>query len=82
MATSTTAIEDARQALSVAAARGDGGAAALRRFSDAVDELLQQLCDAAPSASGASLVVALGGYGRRQLCLGITKRELYVGVGV
>ncbi|MBW8862917.1 MAG: HD domain-containing protein [Acidobacteria bacterium] len=69
MATPLSAVESARQALSAAAVRGDGGGSALRRFSESVDEFLQQLFDAAPPASGASLVVALGGYGRRQLCL-------------
>ena len=69
MATSLSAVESARQALSAAAVRGEGGAAALRRFSEAVDALLQRLSDAAPSATSPSLVVALGGYGRRQLCL-------------
>src|SRR2546428_1554153 len=62
-------VEAAREALCAAAARGHGGRAALQRFSDCVDHLLQQLFGDAPDAGGASLRVALGGYGRRQLCL-------------
>ena len=69
MTTLPTAIEHARQALSAAAVRGKGDASALRRFSESVDEFLQRLFDAAPPAASAGLVVALGGYGRRQLCL-------------
>jgi len=69
MATSLSAVESARQSLSACAARAEGGGAALRRFSESVDEFLQRLFDAAPPAAAASLVVALGGYGRRQLCL-------------
>ena len=69
MATSLSGVESARDALSAASARGQGGRAALQRFSDCVDHLLQRLFDEAPGSGRASLVVALGGYGRRQLCL-------------
>jgi [protein-PII] uridylyltransferase len=69
MATSLSEVESARQSLSASAARGEGGAAALRRFSESVDEFLQRLFDTAPPSANASLIVALGGYGRRQLCL-------------
>src|SRR6476619_314135 len=69
MATSLSDVESARQSLSASAARGEGGAAALRRFSESVDEFLQRLFDTAPPSANASLIVALGGYGRRQLCL-------------
>jgi UTP:GlnB (protein PII) uridylyltransferase len=62
-------VESARDALSAASAHGHGGRAALQRFSDCVDHLLQRLFDEAPGSGRASLVVALGGYGRRQLCL-------------
>src|SRR5580704_11387321 len=69
MTTSLSSVETARADLASVSARGQGGRAALRRFSNGVDELLQQLFAEAPAATGASLVVALGGYGRRQLCL-------------
>src|SRR5437867_3509894 len=69
MTTSLSGVEGARDALSAASARGEGGRAALQAFSDCVDHLLQRLFDEAPGSGRASLVVALGGYGRRQLCL-------------
>src|SRR5438552_3827144 len=69
MTTSLSGVESARDALSAASARGHGGRAALQRFSDCVDHLLKRLFDEAPGSGCASLVVALGGYGRRQLCL-------------
>ncbi|HEV3057898.1 MAG TPA: HD domain-containing protein [Vicinamibacterales bacterium] len=69
MATSVSSVEAARQQLSAESARGLGGRAALERFSDRVDELLQRLFAGAPAAGCASVLVALGGYGRRQLCL-------------
>jgi [protein-PII] uridylyltransferase len=68
MPTSLSGVETAREELSLVAAQGQAGGAALRRFSDCVDDLLRHLFDEAPAA-GASLIVALGGYGRRQLCL-------------
>jgi [protein-PII] uridylyltransferase len=75
MATSLTGVETAREELCAEATRGSGGRAALQRFSDRVDDLLQRLFADAPAAGGASVpvvpvaIVALGGYGRRQLCL-------------
>jgi len=69
MTTSLSGVESARDALCAASARGEGGRAALQAFSGCVDQLLQQLFSEAPGESGASLIVALGGYGRRQLCL-------------
>jgi [protein-PII] uridylyltransferase len=69
VATSLPSVETLRGELSAAAARGLGGRAALRRFSDNIDELLQRLFAAAPGVAEGSLIVALGGYGRRQLCL-------------
>jgi [protein-PII] uridylyltransferase len=69
MATSPSGVETAREELSAAAARGEGGRAALQLFSDCVDDLLQRLFAEAPVVAGASVVVALGGYGRRQLFL-------------
>src|SRR5437867_9210010 len=69
MATSLAGVETAREELCAAAARGEGGRAALQRFSDCVDDLLRGLFAEAPAVDGANLIVALGGYGRRQLCL-------------
>src|SRR5712671_5093777 len=68
MATAS-AVEAARDAMCAAAARGEGGHAALQCFSDCVDDLLRRLFDDAPDARTATLIIALGGYGRRQLCL-------------
>src|SRR5437867_3323096 len=69
MATSLAGVKTAREELCAAAARGEGGRAALRRVSDCVDDLLRGLFAEAPPVDGASLIVALGGYGRRQLFL-------------
>src|SRR5258707_5203628 len=68
MPTSPSRVDAARAELCAVAARGQGGRAAMRRFSDCVDDLLQRLFTDAPAAAEASLIVALGGYGRRQLC--------------
>ena len=63
------ALEVAREALCAETLRGAGGHAALERFTARVDDLVQQLyADAAP-AEPAPAVYALGGYGRRHLCL-------------
>src|SRR5215203_4296508 len=63
-----TAFEAARAELHADVARGAGGRASLERYSDRVDSLLRQLhADAVPA--GAVAVLALGGYGRRHLCL-------------
>ncbi|MBZ5556364.1 MAG: HD domain-containing protein [Acidobacteriia bacterium] len=72
MATSLTGVETAREELCADAMRGQGGRAALQRFSDRVDDLIGRLFADAPAAGSASVpvvIVALGGYGRRQLCL-------------
>src|SRR5437868_1052183 len=69
MATSLSGVEAAREELSAAAARGEGGRASLQQFSDCVDDLLTRLFAEAPGVAGASVIVALGGYGRRQLFL-------------
>ena len=69
MTPSLSGMDTARQELCVEAACGRGGRAALQRFSDRVDDLLQRLFTEAPAAGCASVLVALGGYGRRQLCL-------------
>jgi [protein-PII] uridylyltransferase len=69
MPTSPSSVDAARAELSAVAARGEGGRAAMRHFSDCVDQLLRRLFSDAPATANASLIVALGGYGRRQLCL-------------
>jgi [protein-PII] uridylyltransferase len=62
-------IEAARVELSAATERGEGGRAALRQYSHRMDAMVQQLfAEAGPLAQPAG-VFALGGYGRRQLCL-------------
>jgi [protein-PII] uridylyltransferase len=61
-------FEAARAELKADVSRGAGGRVALERYSDRVDALLRQLvADAAPPDNVA--VLALGGYGRRHLCL-------------
>jgi [protein-PII] uridylyltransferase len=62
-------LDAARQELSAQTARGQGGRIALERFSTRVDALLQELFAAAPQPEGGVVVCALGGYGRRHLCL-------------
>ena len=49
--------------------RGAGGRAALERYSDRVDALLRQLFLDASPPDRLVVVLALGGYGRRHLCL-------------
>src|SRR3954464_4197100 len=62
-------FEAARGELRADVARGAGGRAALERYADRVDALLRQLYqDAGPPASPVA-IIALGGYGRRHLCL-------------
>lgn len=62
-------LEEARRELCDDIVAGHGGRAALARYSDHLDALLRQLLAAAPRAEQAVAVVAIGGYGRRQLCL-------------
>jgi [protein-PII] uridylyltransferase len=59
----------ARLELKAEVLRGAGGRAALERYSDRVDALLRHLCAEAGGASVPVAVVALGGYGRRHLCV-------------
>jgi [protein-PII] uridylyltransferase len=63
------ALESARAELSEATTRGLGGRGALGRYAARVDALLRSLFDAAPQPGQAVAAIALGGYGRRQLCL-------------
>src|SRR5215470_18753038 len=62
-------LDDARQELSDEILRGHGGRSALARFSDRFDGILRRLIVAAPRIDQPVTVVAIGGYGRRQLCL-------------
>jgi [protein-PII] uridylyltransferase len=63
------AFEAARQPLSAEIVAGRGGRAALEQHAARVDALLQQLHHDAGGSERAVAVVALGGYGRRHLCL-------------
>jgi [protein-PII] uridylyltransferase len=62
-------LDAARGELQEAAERGLGGRAALGRYAERVDVLLRQLFTAAPAAGQPVALLALGGYGRRELCL-------------
>jgi [protein-PII] uridylyltransferase len=62
-------LDAARQELSAQTARGQGGRVSLERLSTRLDALLQELFAAAPQPSSDVVVCALGGYGRRHLCL-------------
>src|SRR5262245_45263446 len=62
-------LDAAREELRTDIARGAGGRAALERHSDRVDGLLRQLFADTMGAEGPVAIVALGGYGRRHLCL-------------
>jgi len=62
-------LDAARDELRAAAERGIGGRAALGRYTERVDVLLRQLYATVPPAAQSVCVIALGGYGRRELCL-------------
>jgi len=62
-------IEAARAELSAATERGDGGRQALKQYSHRMDAIVQQLFAEAGPLTQPVGVFALGGYGRRQLCL-------------
>src|SRR4051812_3002503 len=62
-------LEEARRELRDEILRGHGGRAALARFSDRLDSILRQIFAAAPRSLQQVVVVAIGGYGRRQLSL-------------
>jgi [protein-PII] uridylyltransferase len=59
----------ARLELKADVLRGAGGRAALERYSDRVDALLRHLFAEANGSSVSVAIVALGGYGRRHLCV-------------
>jgi len=62
-------LDAACRELVAATERGEGGRAALKQYSHRVDALIQQLFSEAGVAAQAVGVFALGGYGRRELCL-------------
>lgn len=62
-------LEAAREELAAAAGRGEGGRHAMRQYSHRMDALIQQLFAEAGPVSQPVAVFALGGYGRRELCL-------------
>jgi [protein-PII] uridylyltransferase len=62
-------LDAARHELRAEIARGAGGRAAVERHTDRVDALLRQLYSDAGVPAAPVAVVALGGYGRRHLCL-------------
>jgi [protein-PII] uridylyltransferase len=68
-ATLKASLDAARGELRADIGRGAGGRAALERHSDRVDGLLRQLFVEAGSPDGTVAIIALGGYGRRHLCL-------------
>jgi len=63
------ALEAARSELQSDILRGVGGRPALERYSDRVDAMLRQLFAEVGGADREVVVLALGGYGRRHLCL-------------
>jgi [protein-PII] uridylyltransferase len=64
-------LAEARRELGDDIVLGHGGRAALARYSERFDGLIRQLLDAAPRTDHAAplSIVAIGGYGRKQLCL-------------
>jgi len=62
-------LEAARRELAEASGRGEGGRHAMRQYSHRMDALIQQLYSDAGSLTQSVAVFALGGYGRREMCL-------------
>ena len=62
-------FEAAREEVRADVLRGAAGRAVLERYADRVDALLRQLCVEAGPGPQPVAVLALGGYGRRHLCL-------------
>ena len=62
-------LDAARRELADEILAGQGGTAALDRYSGRLDALIRRLFDDAPRCDESVAVAALGGYGRRQLCL-------------
>jgi [protein-PII] uridylyltransferase len=63
------ALDKARDELRADIERGTGGRAAIERHADRVDALLRQLYTDAGVPDAPVAIIALGGYGRRHLCL-------------
>ena len=63
------ALDAARASVQAEIRRGNGGRVALERYADRVDGILRQLFAEAGPYDGAVSIIALGGYGRRHLCL-------------
>ena len=59
----------ARQQFEAEIERGLGGRAAHARFSDRFDAIIRRMAAAAPAPRSSLAIAALGGYGRRTLCL-------------
>jgi len=68
-ATVLAQLNKARDELAAATLSGTAGRAALERFSDHFDALLHELCASAPQPERGAAILALGGYGRRHMCL-------------
>src|SRR5437763_12291218 len=68
-ATPLAVLEAARRELGDETIRGRGGRMAVERYAGRVDALLQRLYAEAPASARPVTIAALGGYGRRHLCL-------------
>jgi [protein-PII] uridylyltransferase len=62
-------LQAAREALGVETLAGGGGRSALERFSDRLDVIVRAVTAEARRPTSPLAIVALGGYGRRHLCL-------------
>src|SRR6188472_1305000 len=62
-------LSTARQQFAADIERGLGGRVAHARFADRMDDLVRQVVGRAPSPERPWVVCAMGGYGRRTLCL-------------
>src|SRR5258708_3647107 len=64
-----TALEAARRELTADTLAGHGGRAAVEHYADRFDAILQRAFADAPRPDRPVAIIALGGYGRRHLCL-------------
>jgi [protein-PII] uridylyltransferase len=62
-------LDQARSELADATQNGSAGRAAVARYADRIDDLLRRVFAEAPPPSRRVSLLALGGYGRRHLCL-------------